>query len=342
MKQTTIQKTDDTATDVKSDLQLPTRAETLGESIIGLFEVSENKLASLGTFLLGLAVVTWFIDSWYPLIDAIGIRLAAWWLETAYEPVDLASLAIRTLPPTIIAAALLIYLYNKKRNEIKYRNYESKVPHTHPGLILMLSPYRPLFGKAGYASAHDLSYAIRANSLDREMLFKGCNWGQLAFVIKYHAAVLKHVWVLVTNGEGGSEGELDDFKELVDVFCNDVEIHSVTITNKNEIDGTAAAVSSIYLQLSESNSTLNPEEVICDFTGGTSAMSAGMILATVNENEELEYVAQGYPLSDDLTNADIARDKIILSHKTDQRMVGYYSRRRPRIRNPFAAGRSKR
>jgi hypothetical protein len=69
------------------------------------------------------------------------------------------------------------------------------------------------------------------------------------------------------------------------------------------------------------------DQIIADFTGGTSAMSGGMILATILEDRKVEYVTQdpdnpvinakGYAL----TPAEIAQAKLLITIVTSPALL---------------------
>jgi hypothetical protein len=74
---------------------------------------------------------------------------------------------------------------------------------------------------------------------------------------------------------------------------------------------------------------LEPGQIIADFTGGTAAMSGGMILATVEEERQIEYVRQDKPLLVDgraRTPEEIAQEQILITIRTTPTLVPHRER----------------
>ena len=80
----------------------------------------------------------------------------------------------------------------------------------------------------------------------------------------------------------------------------------------------ALMVSEVYRSVGSLESNLQPRDVISNYTGGTSAMSGGIIMATLNENREIEYINQKYfkNLSSSLLR-NIETNLAIVSSKTN-------------------------
>src|SRR5439155_12930204 len=102
----------------------------------------------------------------------------------------------------------------------------------------------------------------------------------------------------------------------------------VPIKKPNNIGETAQAVSRIYLELAQTGSRLRPEDVIADFTGGTAAMSGGMILATLDEGRKVEYVIRGVTLRRDITGKQVGDERFIISPRTSPRMAQAFARQK--------------
>jgi hypothetical protein len=69
---------------------------------------------------------------------------------------------------------------------------------------------------------------------------------------------------------------------------------------------------------------LEEAEIIADFTGGTSPMSGGMILATVDEGRKIEYLRQDRPLvvnGKARSVGEISQEEILVTISTSHSLV---------------------
>ena len=154
--------------------------------------------------------------------------------------------------------------------------------------------------------------------------------------MRYHAPALLHCWIIVTeNSSGekkdGSKDEYEQAEKLIKFITrdeHDIVCEMVPIKNPNNIGETAQAVSRIYLELAQTGSRLRPEDVIADFTGGTAAMSGGMILATLDEGRKVEYVIRGVTLRRDITGKQVGDERFIISPRTSPRMAQAFARQK--------------
>ncbi len=195
--------------------------------------------------------------------------------------------------------ALLFYF--KYKSGMSKRMSALEPPPKHAGLILMLSPYSMRHNEptAAASTTFDaLRNLIKAASHPtdahywHEALLQS-NWGPLAIAVEHHTPSLKHCWLLCTEGEKGSWRQYETARDVLRacVPASDIAFHQVAIDDANDLTHTLVAVEGIYR-----GRTLAPGDIIADFTGGTAAMSAGMILATLDENQDVEYVRQDIPL----------------------------------------------
>jgi hypothetical protein len=297
----------------------PSRRETLGEVLASMFVIEGSGAGSVLTFIISLFSFSWFIDSLLPIVHEAAMRLYERWSQTPSTPTDFTSLLIKMSLPSLIFFGVLGFLYLNRRRNIRPRVIGSIAPSPHKGLIIMLSKYSKRFGKDGYDSPEEIIAAIHGAGLDLDKLLDGCNWGPMAFVVRYHAPTLEHCWLIVTKG--GSAGHFNHAEQFIKRLVErQIHIHCVEIENENEIDETANSVSGLYRELTRKG-PLQPSDVIADFTGGTAAMSAGMIIATLNEKENIEYVNQRADLTSTLTHQQVRDQKIIISPRTSLRMA---------------------
>jgi hypothetical protein len=183
-----------------------------------------------------------------------------------------------------------------------------------------------------YPSIEDLDRAVEScDALSvrdlaelRTELLKS-NWGPLVVAVEHHRDRLRIVWVLCTKGGQGSARQFPSVKRLIGLLCGrEVSCEAVEVGNANDIGETAAAVQRVYRD-QVPDADLDPEDVIADFTGGTAAMSGGMVLATLHWERRLEYLSQEIPLVDQhgraLTEKEIQDKRVLIAVTTTPEMA---------------------
>ncbi len=306
--------------------EIPSQRETLAETIGSLFSISKNGVWAVVIFALGIVTLGWLADSVLPLLHDVGTLLVAKQKRLQAATTFKASFAKLVLP-AIWFFLLIVVLHFIRRRNLAPTKYETIVPNPHKGLIVMLSPYSQIPKTANcYSSPKELVSAIDSNTIDLDSVLSRCNWGQLAFVVGYHAsAPLTRCWLVTTKDK--SHKEYEHAKRLIEFLVKskegvDVECAYVRIQDENDIGETAQAISRLYKRIEGGEFGINTQDVIADFTGGTSAMTGGMILATLDEGREVEYVTRREPiLTAGITSKDIRERGLIISPRTSPRMV---------------------
>ncbi|MGB9179223.1 MAG: hypothetical protein WCB68_08240 [Pyrinomonadaceae bacterium] len=308
---------------------IPSRQETLAEALGSLFSVGKSGVWGVVIFALGVASLGWLADSLLPILQ----DLAVWSFAKLRGGQAITSFKlslIKSVFPLLIFGGLIVVLFLNRLKSRQPTVYASKVPDPHQGLIVMLSPYSETPTATNfYTTAAALVAAIEMKALDIDKVLSGCNWGQLAFVVGYHAPLLKKCWIVVTKGK--SENDYENVKLLIEFLVKqdsgvDVECEKVVVKDENDIGETARVLSRLYRDIESDKFSLKPVDVIADFTGGTSAMSGGMILATLEEGREVEYVIRGITLHNRITRGQISAMKLIVSPRTSPRMVRTFGR----------------
>jgi len=92
----------------------------------------------------------------------------------------------------------------------------------------------------------------------------------------YHRATPRRCWLIATDGPSGSYETAEALAQHFQVYRVKSTIR--TLANGADAAETLALVTSIYAQIAQ-DGELNPATVIADITGGTKAMTAGMVLA---------------------------------------------------------------
>jgi len=314
--------------------EIPSRRETLGEALSSMFAGSGNGLQDALTLAVGIVSLGWLADSLLPLLNDASILIIAK-LRGQSAGTKFTDALIKSLIPVLWFTIFISFLYFRRRRNLQPLVYNSVVPEPHKGLIVMLSKYSPMRGQESYETPVEIAQATSAGSLDLNKVFAGCNWGQLAFVVRYHASTLQRCWVIVTENSSekkkdGSKDESEHAEKLIGFLTKKERVvccEIVVIKNPNDIGETAKAISHIYHGLTQTGSTLQPRDVIADFTGGTSAMSGGMILATLDEGREIEYVIRGVTLGSDMTPQQVREHSLIISPRTSLRMAQIFARK---------------
>jgi len=318
---------------VEQRLTTPSMRTTLAEALSGMFAFEKGVgIKSVLLFGWSLAVFSWFVDSLLPLGQELSQYV--WnWMRGSAPAHHFSEPGMKLLLPASVFLLTIVGLaYNAWRNA-KPHIYKSVVPDPHKGLIVQLSAYSNR--GPGVQSRYESSEQIRQASLNGDLnlaeIFKS-NWGQLAFAVRYHAPVLRYCWVICTQGDRGSSQSYAAAEGLIKAFVKrasgrDVICFPVGLADENDIGQAAETVSHIYRQLRETAPELKAADLIADFTGGTAAMSGGMILATLQEDREIEYLRRGVTLAIELDAAAVQAQRIIISPRTSRSMAESFARK---------------
>ena len=327
-----LQKTEETMKAIEQRLATPSMRTTLAEALSGMFAFEKGGgIKSVLLFGWSLAVFSWFVDSLLPLGQELSQWFWTWWKNAPVH--HFSEPAMKLLVPAIFFLTTIAYLAFRAWRNTRPRSYESVVPDPHKGLIVQLSAYsdRGPGVQSHYESVEQIRQAALQGELDLGEIFKS-NWGQLAFVVRYHAPVLRYCWVISTQGDKGSSRSYGAAETLVKAIVKresgrDVTCFAVRLEDENDIGQAAEAVSHIYRQLREAAPDLKAADLIADFTGGTAAMSGGLILATLQEDREIEYLRRGVALAAELDAAAVQAQRIIISPRTSSGMVELFGRK---------------
>jgi len=286
-------------------------------------------VSSVIVFAFSVATFSWFVDACLPIVQEIGQWLLAVFTGSESQHNFLDLLAKLALPLAVFLCVVCGLAVNAYRNTFP-RRYDSVVPDPHRGLIVQLSDYNPRgpADQSVYSSVQEIKSAASSGNLNIAEILKS-NWGQLSFAVCYHAPVLKYCWIICTKGERGSSKDIVAVESLINavvksVSGRDVTCFQVEFEDENDIGHTAQKVSNIYQRLSEYAPDLLASDVIADFTGGTAAMSGGMILATLQEEREIEYIRRGVMLTVDLDATAVREQRIIISPRTSRDMMNAF------------------
>lgn len=177
--------------------------------------------------------------------------------------------------------------------------YHLKPPPCCRGLILALSPFRSRKPGSGDPSGdpivdpEDLRRRLeRGWTEDDEAEIGRTNWGPLYVAVRRHAPVLDRCWILCSEA---SRGQFEVAKALVETLARSAGSRGVRVVRQDvedasDVAAAARVVENIFREALRQG--LGEGEVIADMTGGTAAISAGMVLATLPEGRLLQYLRQ--------------------------------------------------
>jgi hypothetical protein len=291
--------------------------ESFGGVLNAMFSVKSGDWKSIALFILTLALFGWTIDSFLPIIHDAVLIASGWQSETFKPAEEFSKHFLKLLAPFGLFLTIIISLYVFRRRNLRPVSYEVTNSKPRKYLIYMLSTYNP----RNSISLEELMNRIDAGTLDLNDVLEKTNWGNLAFTAAFHAPVLERCSILTT----AEASELfDEAEKLIKYIVkkqtgNRVECIKEKISDNpedsNDIGKVANKIKNIYQKLDAEN--YNPEDVVANITGGTSAMSGGMILATLAENINIEYVRQGVDLTEDM----LKTGDIMLAPKTNYRLA---------------------
>lgn len=310
----------------------------------------------------------WVFSSLQPVLLAInravaeGIAQAP--TEEAWE--RLPWVLLETPLALLVFAGLLVVIWGIYRDKRLATTLSLDTPEPHKGLIFLLSPYfirsdsaaeldealnarlpsdgGHAEGEAGRAAGGREDALPVLNSVDKlraalegedealkrslHLQILASNWGPLWVAVQHHRTALQHCWLVCTEGERGSLDHFAVAQLLIQhaaLTSRPVTCESVSIKNANDVVEVVPVVDRIYASLPPG---IGVDDVIADFTGGTAAMTGGMILATLDAKRKIQYLRQDRPLLEQhghslryLTQDEIRADKVLVTVETEPKLV---------------------
>jgi hypothetical protein len=247
---------------------------------------------SIVLFLIGIVCLGWIASTVYGLFNILSRGLLG--LLGATKLLDDWNWSLRVaLLDVALSLVAFSGIYWLMKRHLRPSSTQSKkilfeTPAPHDGLIFLLSPYKP---RESIFGAVDRIYLDDEKA--REHLLKS-NWGPLVVAVQHHAqsSSLKHCWLICTKGATGSALQFDKAKELIKHFVSKkVKCHIREIASMNDVGNVAQVVEEIY-EKAPLGENLQPDQIIADFTGGTAAMSGGLIIATLLKDRHVQYFSQ--------------------------------------------------
>jgi hypothetical protein len=230
------------------------------------------------------------------LVDPF-LSLAKW-----HPSPGLAAAAIELLVPVAVFAIAVVLFARYLRQHVADQDQEPGSPTVFPhrGLIASMS----LFNVPG-ARGTDFNGTVRdeiaaavvpaagsgPNHRDNVLrLLYQTTWGPLAAAVELHSERLRYVWLLRTKSVESDYSLVESWIGFL--TGGHAKVAPVSIEDSNSVRETRLKVHAIY-DTYVKLAGLRENQVIADMTSGTAAMTAGIILATLDEQRHVEYLSQG-------------------------------------------------
>jgi hypothetical protein len=281
----------------------------------------------------GIVTLALAVNALYGLV-----ALAAGTLSRSLEEVSWLAWMGREWLAALGAAALALLLFglavgwmwlNYRRNlRLPMRVANLKRPEPHRGLIASLSPYRDL-GRAKAKTPEEAVGRLGNVADDQEARadLLQSNWGPLLVALEHHGEAMTHCWLLCSRGEKGSHAQFAAAAQMVRIVTNkadgEIVCQEVEIEEPHNVGEVARKVQEIYEE-ARTGANLTAGEIIADFTSGLASMSAGMVLATLGAEQEVEYLRQDRPLVENgraLSREEIREREILIAVETSRELV---------------------
>ena len=240
--------------------------------------------------LAGFLMLEWLAHATAVLIAKLSESLLAWHAEP-----DLATSARGVVLPTLLlgiaVAALVQRLRKLEALEQAHADAVKEKVFSHKGLIASVSLLNPvaLREAIGLALVGTGAGATGPNHRRHVLrLLYGTTWGPLAAAVELHHLRLQHVWLFCTEQVHGDFALVEKWIRFL--VGRPIQITEITVKDRNDVHATRRLADAVYSSLETVG--LKENQVIADITSGTAAMSAGIILATLDEQRHVQYLSQ--------------------------------------------------
>lgn len=213
--------------------------------------------------------------------------------------------------PFVAFGSCICYLYVRYKPKQKTDESEKKpgVVDPHIGIVFALSKPQ--------TSVEDIIKDIKDENKSLGYLYELPSIGQFFKILSHHGKLLQFVWPITTR-------DSKPYKECIEVFLKrfinksakvlgddrDVSCHIDDDNDEEIINKTIKILSNIYSKtnLSNLNGKIKKSDVIVDITGGTKALTTGLVLGALHSEIDIQYLPQMR------TKADIKQE---VKNKTD-------------------------
>ncbi|MBD3339180.1 MAG: hypothetical protein GF353_08720 [Candidatus Lokiarchaeota archaeon] len=274
--------------------------KSLAATVVSL--LSMQKFFGFSLVITALLAFTWFMD----------------YVREIPFPGELSELAVAG---AVFSASLLfmvsaIVIYFEKQKADQLDSFASITPVKTPHLIIMLSKmqlseefekFKELIPKIQRSpDFFQKNFPKLANYKSRDQLEEiDKDYGEplapfIKFILKsklyppvlaifHHLEKLEHLWILVTEDAGKTT--LPVFKQILKTLFNWKDYEIIPVADPDDINSVSRVVDTVYTR-AEASFKLDEHDVTADITGGTAAMTAGVILACVRRMRRVQYLRQ--------------------------------------------------
>lgn len=330
--------------------------DTITLSKRALEELREGSTVNAILLFMGFSLlVAWLFASLQPLPAWLNygiLHLVGHPPAQAPEPSLPQVLFTSAIPLLLTGLALYGLRYWYLRSRAIRQQYQTLSPEPKAGLLVVLSSYkiRDTAVEGVPATFGELGQLVQDPTVDRSTLrakIFATNWGPLWAAAELHGPTLKHCWIVTTKGARGSHKQQEAAAALVkraanpyhkkqEVYCHPWDdrpregspsAERLVIADVNDILHAIDVIKYIY-DVAIGAANLRVDQVIADFTGGTAQITAGMVLATLDDARSLQYLRQDRSLLDlsgsqprALTPEEIQANGILMEVKTFRSLV---------------------
>jgi hypothetical protein len=223
--------------------------------------------------------------------------------------------------PLVCLGLLVWYLFWNGRRNARGAELHFEPPQVHRGLLAILSQF-PGMRPTRFATLVQAVAALDAESVAtvRDVLMDS-TMGPLIAAVEHHRPALTRCWIVVSGGDKGTAGLYEDATKILQRIAPKCSFKRVLTEDAFNIKLMTEMTETVYREAASEIGA----DIIADFTGGTAAMSAGMVLATLNEDRDVEYLRQDQKLVEAgraLTSEEIRARKMLMSVSTSPSLIG--------------------
>jgi len=250
--------------------------------------------------LAAFLILEWLAHASATWIERCSDRLFSW---AGWEPAaGLAAATVELLLPVAVFLAAVVGLawYLRRQEPASGDEPSAAAVYPHRGLIASLSLFQTpgardseLCSRLREEIAAAAIPAAGSGPNHRDHLLRllyQTTWGPLAGAVELHSGRLRHVWLLCTKQVAADYPLVESWIGVL--TDRRAKLEPIPLQDNNSVRETRLKVHSIY-ETQVRLAGLRENQVIADMTSGTAAMTAGIILATLDENRHVQYLSQG-------------------------------------------------
>ena len=234
--------------------------------------------------LFGYLSLEWVVHSTAPLLEHL-FPLLAEMLHGEFK--DFTEKLGHAAAPVMVCVAVGVLFYRHLRSAaLQVGVTPPSTIKPSRGLLASISPFKSPSSLDSLVFVAPLTDDVREQL--RTRLYES-NWGPLAAAVEIHSGTLSHLWLLRTPQIDPTQ--LDRLSGCLKLLAPGLVIATIPIENANNIEEVRVKVSSFF-DTEPQLAGLGLGQVATDITSGNSTMTAGLILATLDETRPVQYLKQ--------------------------------------------------